>query len=410
MPNTVNNSSFPTLRFPSGLDAEGFLARYWQRRPLLMRQALPGFENPLPADELAGLACEPDVEARILLERSEQGPWQLLHGPFDAEHFAALPETHWTLLVQDVDKHIPEIGALLERFRFLPKWRLDDIMISYAEDQGSVGPHVDDYDVFLIQAEGRRRWRISTRADAPLELLPDLEIKILERFEPDQDWLLEPGDILYLPPGVPHWGVAEGACQTWSVGLRAPSWGELADDWLAEVAERFTPAGRWRDPSPDGGSVAVTPDDPAELTAATIASMRTQIESGITAAGCDDFAVWLGKWMTEPKLNLELAPLEPSWPVTAVIALLESRGALQRDGRSLLLFARSSEPVGPVLLFANGEHHRLPAELAPFVSLLANGRELEAGRAQPWLDQEPAQALLATLFNAGHYRVPDESA
>jgi len=397
---------FPPLRFPSGLDAEGFLARYWQRRPLLMRQALPGFTNPLPADELAGLACEPDVEARIVLERSEQAPWQLLHGPFGPEHFKALPETHWTLLVQDVDKHIPEIGVLLDRFRFVPKWRLDDIMVSYAEDQGSVGPHVDDYDVFLIQAEGRRRWRISTRADAPLGLVPDLEVKILERFESDHDWLLEPGDILYLPPGIPHWGVAEGAGQTWSVGLRSPGWRELAEDWLAEVAERFTPAGRWRDPSPVAGSGA--PDDPAELTAAAIAEMRRQVEAGLSAAGADDFAVWLGSWLTEPKLNLELQPLEPPWSIAAVMALLDSELRLERDGRSLLLFARPVAPRASAWLFANGQPQAVPAQLTPFASLLANRQVVEIEEVRPWLDLPAVQALLAALFNAGHYRIPDE--
>jgi 50S ribosomal protein L16 3-hydroxylase len=291
----------------------------------------------------------------------------------------------------------------------LPKWRLDDIMVSYAEDQGSVGPHVDDYDVFLIQAEGRRRWQISTRADAPLELLPDLEIKILERFEPDQEWLLEPGDILYLPPGVPHWGVAEGACQTWSVGLRSPSWLELADDWLAEVAERFTPAGRWRDPSPDAGSVAVTPDDPAELTAATLAAMRSQVEAGLSAAGAEDFAVWMGSWLTEPKLNLELQPLEPPWSIAAVMALLESEQGLERDGRSRLLFARPVAPGASAWVFANGRPYAVPAQLTPFASLLANRQLVEIAEVRPWLEIPAAQALLVALFNAGHYRIPDET-
>lgn len=392
---------FPELRFPDGLSAASFLRRYWQRAPLLMRQALPGFANPLPGDELAGLACEPDVESRIVLEGTEQGPWQVQHGPFDAERFAALPSSHWTLLVQDVDKHIPEIGALLERFGFLPRWRIDDLMVSYAEDQGSVGPHVDDYDVFLIQAEGRRRWRIATAPEPPLELISGLEIRVLRQFQADQEWLLEPGDILYLPPGVPHWGIAEGACQTWSVGLRAPAWRELADEWLAQVADRFTPAGRWRDRQP-----VVPPRTPAELDVETVHALRASIEAGLVAASGDDFQAWLGAWLTEPKLNLELEPPDPPWSVGDVIAMLESHGRFERDGRSQLLFAGPSADGTAVSLFANGQAHRLPSDLLPLVSLLANRRVVERERIGHWLEREEVRGLLGALFNAGHFLHP----
>lgn len=393
--------AFPPLRFPDGMDAASFLASHWQRRPLLIRQALAGFANPLPADELAGLACEADAEARILIQQRAHGAWQLLHGPFDAARFASLPETHWTLLVQDVEKHIPEIGGLLDRFSFLPRWRLDDIMVSYAADQGSVGPHVDDYDVFLIQAEGRRRWRIATRPDAPLDLVPDLDVRILAQFEADHEWVLEPGDLLYLPPGVPHWGVAEGPCQTWSVGLRAPGWRELADHWLAEVAERFTPVGRWRDPG------LQIPADSAELTPDTVARMRTQLEAGIAAAGADHFLSWLGAWLTEPKLNLELSAQGRTLSQADMQALLEAYPLLYRDGRSLMLFADSCGGGGSAWLFANGQAHGLPGDLAPFASLLANRRTLELEQVRPWLKCAEARALLSALIAAGHYLIPD---
>ncbi|MBK5938583.1 cupin domain-containing protein [Halochromatium roseum] len=392
---------FPELRFPNGIDAQAFLVRYWQRQPLLMRQALPDFENPLPSDELAGLACEPDVESRIILERAEQGPWQVQHGPFDSERFATLPPSHWTLLVQDVDKHIPEIGALLERFDFLPRWRIDDLMVSHAEDQGSVGPHVDDYDVFLIQAEGRRRWRITTAPEQPLDLIPDLEIRILQQFQASQEWLLEPGDILYLPPGVPHWGIAEGPCQTWSVGLRAPAWRELADDWLAQVADRFTPPGRWQDRS------LTPPLDPAELDQDSIKAMRSRIESGIATAGADAFAAWLGSWLTEPKLNLELESRQPSWAEVEVIAALKASQRFERDGRSRLLFAAPVAADAQASLFANGQHHSLSAELLPLLSLLANRQTLELEQVGSWLRDPAARRLITDLFNAGHYWLPE---
>ncbi|WP_462321419.1 JmjC domain-containing protein [Halochromatium sp.] len=393
---------FPRLQFPDGLDTEGFLARYWQRRPLLMRQALPGFENPLPADELAGLACEPDVEARIILERAEQGQWQVQHGPFDARRFAVLPPSHWTLLVQDVDKQLPELGVLLDRFDFLPRWRIDDLMVSYAEDQSSVGPHVDDYDVFLIQAEGHRRWRIGLDPEAPLELIPDLELRILKQFQADQEWLLAPGDILYLPPGVPHWGVAEGPCQTWSVGFRAPAWRELADDWLAQIADRFTPQGRWRDQR------SAPPADAAELDQQTLLSLRAAIESGVARAAPDDFAAWLGSWLTEPKLNLELVPYEPPWPEAQVISSLQEAGHFERDGRSRLLFTRPTDGGKQAALFANGQQYRLPAPLLPLLSYLANHHRLELDDVSPWLANPSASRLIAALFNAGHYAMPAE--
>jgi 50S ribosomal protein L16 3-hydroxylase len=391
---------YPELSFPGPGGAQGFLAREWQRAPLLMRQALPGFVNPLPADELAGLACESDVEARILIERPAAARWEVLHGPFDAERFAALPPDHWTLLVQDVDKHIPEIGQLLERFRFLPQWRLDDIMISYAADQGSVGPHIDEYDVFLIQAEGRRRWRISTAADAPSELIPDLEVKVLRQFQPDQDWVLEPGDVLYLPPGVPHWGVAEGPCQTWSVGLRAPAWRELADDWLALVAERCMPSGRWRDRH---GQV---PADPAELDLDTLSRMRETIVAAVGSASPVDFQRWLGAFLTEPKPNLELEPLDHPCTGEEVAAELERQGWLDRDGRSRLLLSPPLAADKPALLFANGAVHETSARLQPLLSLLANQRRLDLASLRPWLQEPEALRLLKELVSAGHYLWP----
>jgi 50S ribosomal protein L16 3-hydroxylase len=397
---------FPPLRFPDGLDAGGFLQRHWQRSPLLMPGALRGLVNPLPADELAGLACEDGIEARIVrqVDRPRHGlptRWQVEHGPFDPAHFAALPEGHWTLLVQDVDKQVPAVGALLDRFRFLPDWRVDDIMVSYAADQGSVGPHVDDYDVFLIQVAGRRRWRITTAPNPPLAILPDLDLRILSAFEPDRDWLLEPGDILYLPPGVPHWGIAEGDCLTWSVGFRAPAWREITAGWLAHVAERFSPPGRWRDP-PD----LAPPADAAELDDALIRDVRAVIAHTLAAAGDEDLADWLGALLTEPKENLELEAAEPPLTRGQLLDLLNARGRLVRVGPSQLLFSRASATERDDRLFANGHIHRLPPGRARFLSLLCNGRILQRERAAPWLDDDACADLLRDLYNAGHYIYP----
>src|SRR5690348_813356 len=212
-----------------GLNPRDFLKRHWQKRPLLVRNAFPGFAPPLTAEELAGLACEEGVESRLVVQTRKAPGWKLSHGPFKHKVFTRLPKDRWTLLVQDVDKHLPVAAGLLEPFRFIPDWRIDDLMISYAADGGSVGPHVDAYDVFLLQAEGMRRWDISTAPHADADT-PGLELKQIKGFKPEESWLLMPGDMLYLPPGVAHHGVAFGECMTFSIGFRAPSQSELLAD------------------------------------------------------------------------------------------------------------------------------------------------------------------------------------
>lgn len=256
---------------PLGMPPARFLRDYWQKRPLLVRGAFAGFGNPVKPDDLAGLACEELALSRIVIEerakrRMDARPriesrmaarekradearstWILRNGPFVEDDFAKLPKTHWTLLVQDVDKWDADVAALLPHFSFLPGWRIDDVMISYAEDGGSVGAHVDQYDVFLLQGLGRRHWRISTDADAPKEFRTDAELKILREFAPTHDWLLEPGDMLYLPPGVPHHGVAIGPCMTYSIGMRAPSQAELLTDFAETLAESLPEEARLSD-------------------------------------------------------------------------------------------------------------------------------------------------------------------
>jgi 50S ribosomal protein L16 3-hydroxylase len=222
-----------------GMSPARFLREFWQKRPLLIRSAFDMSRAPLSPDDLAGLACEPSALARIVVHESRRDRWKLRSGPFDPADFARLPKRDWTLLVQDVDKWDGDVAALLPHFSFLPRWRIDDIMVSYAVDGGSVGAHVDNYDVFLLQGLGRRQWRISTDPSASKATRDDAEIKLLRTFEPTHEWVLEPGDLLYLPPGVPHHGIAIGECMTYSVGMRAPSRAEL----LIDFAETF--AAQW---------------------------------------------------------------------------------------------------------------------------------------------------------------------
>ena len=214
---------------------EQFLRQYWQREPLLVRNALPGYVSPLSADELAGLALEADVESRIVLGEGETGPWELRHGPFLESDFARLPEQAWTLLVQAIDLWVPAAKSVLRHFDFLPAWRLDDVMASYAVEGGSVGPHFDQYDVFLIQVEGQRLWKIGDQCNAQTPLMADTDLHIVENFQTTHEWLLDPGDMLYLPPRISHWGIAHSECLTFSVGFRAPTLADMLGDLAVEI-------------------------------------------------------------------------------------------------------------------------------------------------------------------------------
>lgn len=235
-----------TLSLP--LPLEQFLAEYWQRKPLLIRGGLPGYRAPLSPEDLAGLAMEEGSLARLVQYRRRADRWAVRHGPFAEADFAELPPRDWTLLVQDVDRWDPAVAALLAHFRFLPRWRLDDVMVSYAVEGGSVGAHVDQYDVFLVQGLGRRHWKWDASPTPDLRFRPDVPLKLLTRFEPSDEAVLEPGDILYLPPGVPHHGVALDACLTLSVGLRAPSVAELWQARIADWAESLDESLRYADP------------------------------------------------------------------------------------------------------------------------------------------------------------------
>lgn len=234
------------IHWPEEIDEARFLAEYWQRKPLLIRQALPDFDTPLPADELAGLSLEPETTPR-LITCDAGGAYHLEHGPFDAERFDTLTGNDWSLLVTDVEKHLPELVEYLRPFGFLPSWRIDDLMVSYAPVGASVGAHIDEYDVFLLQASGSRQWSIDLHADRSLATLPESELRILAEFNASDTWELQPGDLLYLPPGVPHHGVAcEEPCTTWSIGFRAPSHADFVMR-LAEMISERLPQKRYTD-------------------------------------------------------------------------------------------------------------------------------------------------------------------
>jgi len=232
------------LQLLGGLTPTEFLTEYWHKKPLLIKHAIPGFKGLLSPEELAGLACEDDVQSRIVEEIN--GQWHASHGPFDDDDFAGLPDQpdpshRWTLLVQSVNHYLPEASQLLQQFDFIPHARLDDLMVSYAPDGGGVGPHFDSYDVFLLQGQGKRLWRVSEQTD--LSLVDGAPLRILKNFDTAQEWLLEAGDMLYLPPHLAHWGIAvsdgKTDCMTYSIGFRAPKNQELATEFLGYMQDKL---------------------------------------------------------------------------------------------------------------------------------------------------------------------------
>jgi len=275
-----------------------FLRDYWHKKPLLIRQALPGFQALLPRDDLFALAGRDDVESRLVTRSG--GQWKLQPGPQ-----AMLPATSqkdWTLLLQGVNLHDDAADTLLRQFRFIPDVRLDDLMISYASDGGGVGPHFDSYDVFLLQAHGKRRWRIGAQKD--LSLVEGMPLKILANFDPDEEFVLEPGDMLYLPPHYAHDGVAVGECMTYSIGFRAPSYQELGEAFLQFMADSIDLPGRYADPD------LVPAKHPAEIDKHMLGAVSAELAKVRFTE--DDIAIFLGEYMSEPKPTVYFEPPDPS--------------------------------------------------------------------------------------------------
>ncbi len=274
-----------------------FLAEYWQKKPLLIKQAIPNFGGLLDPNELAGLACEEEVQSRIV--QYKKGKWLLKNGPFDENDFTKLPDKDWTLLVQSVNHHLTEASDLLAQFNFIPHARLDDLMVSYAPNGGGVGPHFDSYDVFLLQGSGKRHWKISQHADQTL--IEGAPLKILKNFITEDEWILEPGDMLYLPPQVAHWGTAVGDnCMTYSIGFRAPKAQELAHEFLSYLQDNITVDGLYEDPN------LALQQHPAEISSdmvKKVSAFLKKIDWNAQLVGR-----FLGQYLSEPKPHIMFQP------------------------------------------------------------------------------------------------------
>ncbi|HET8870663.1 MAG TPA: cupin domain-containing protein [Aquabacterium sp.] len=360
-------SGLPPLDQPwsllGGLSPQTFMRRHWQKKPLLIRQAMPGVRPPVTRAEMFELAGQDDVESRLIVQggkgsgKKAEPQWVLHHGPITRNRVPKLTQPRWTLLVQGLDLHVPAAHDILRQFRFVPDARVDDLMISYASDGGGVGPHYDSYDVFLLQVHGRRRWRVGRIQDPAL--VPDMPVKILANFEPEEEYVLEPGDMLYLPPRWGHDGIAEGECMTCSVGFRVPETTELVRDVLVRLTEELEPHDPpklYRDPKQ-----TATPE-PARIPV----DLQQFALDAVTKALQDPLALKsaLGEMLTEPKprvwFDLGAEPLPP--------------------GVGVVLDAKTRMMYDDQCIYANGESWRAAGADARVLRALADRRSLTAAQ------------------------------
>ncbi|MFG5864346.1 ribosomal protein uL16 3-hydroxylase [Metapseudomonas sp. CR1201] len=382
------------LQLLGGLTAREFLRDYWQQKPLLIRQAIPGFESPISPDELAGLSLEEEVESRMVLEHGER-PWELRRGPFAEDTYQNLPERDWTLLVQAVDQFVPEVAELLENFRFLPSWRIDDVMISYAAPGGGVGPHFDNYDVFLLQGHGRRRWKIGQMCDANSALLSHADLRILADFQQTDEWVLEPGDMLYLPPRLAHFGIAEDDCMTYSVGFRAPSAAEVLTHFTDFLAQFLPDEERYS----DAGTAPAS--DPHEIQRDALDRLKTLLNEHMSDERL--LLTWFGQFMTEPRYPELVAGTDVE--EEDFLGAIEDGAVLIRNPSARL--AWSEVDIG-LVLFASGQSRLLPSSLRELLKLICAAEALHFDNLGQWLGDEDGRKLLLELVKQGSLEFADE--
>ncbi|MBY0242281.1 MAG: cupin domain-containing protein [Burkholderiaceae bacterium] len=332
-----------------------FLRDYWHKKPLLIRQAVPGFKPLLSFDKLAELATKNYVESRLVT--LTDGNWNMQHGPL--ETLPPTTQTEWTMLVQGVNLQDAKADALLREFRFIPDARLDDLMVSFATDGGGVGPHFDSYDVFLLQAQGQRRWRIGAQKD--LSLIEGLPLKILSHFEAEEEFVLEPGDMLYLPPHYAHDGVAIGDCQTYSIGFRAPSYQELGENFLQFMADSIDLPGRYADPELQASA------KPAEIPKHMLDTIAEELNKVRFTA--DDITIFLGEYLSEPKHNVFFTPLEKPLTLERFLQSASKKG-LVLSPKTQMLYRGSN-------IFINGESFEIGRADKATLLALANDRRLD---------------------------------
>ncbi len=374
-----------------GLTAAEFLRDYWQKKPLLVRNAFPELAWRLNDEDLKELAQEESVESRLVLEKGKT-PWELRRGPFDAKAFKALPKTHWTLLVQAVDHYLPALADYLDHFAFIPNWRIDDIMVSYAVEGGSVGPHFDQYDVFLIQGAGSRRWQLGQHCDENSPCVAGTPLRILQSIDAHFDEVAHSGDLLYVPPGMAHFGVAQNECTTYSIGLRAPALTHLLERIVDAALEQAGSSRPFADPGREPAK------HPAALTDADLESLRAQVLTLL-----DDRATLrhaLAPFLSEPKYD-DYEPQGEELSLEEIRDALAAGAKLRRDPASRCLYTLQDGRLDE--LFINGRKEWFPPAQADFVQLLADRRRLTADQLAPWLANADALHWLADQMAGGFW-------
>lgn len=369
-----------------------FLRHYWQKKPLLVRGAFPDFRDPILPDELAGLSCEDGVESRIVREKGARGSWEVTWGPQEEGAFKELPDRAWTLLVQEANRWVPDVAMLLEPFAFLPNVRIDDVMISFAAPGGSVGPHTDSYDVFLIQGQGERRWMYGDRPLSDPAFEPGLDLRILRSFRAAEDAVLRAGDMLYLPPGFAHHGVAVSPCLTYSVGFRAPN---AAEAWssFAEWAAGTTSASALLEDPPLSPA-----KNPGDIPVRLLERARQMVRS----IDMSDDAIdrWYASFSTRLKPG---HVLEGPARVPSIDVLLErlARGARVRRSEEARFALLPRKRDASLLLFVGGTEMQVPADAAPLARMICASRRYEGPGLLSLAKTKRARTLLHQLFCMG---------
>ena len=364
------------------LDRDKFLAQHWQSKALLIRNAISEFKPPVSSHELAGLALEDQVESRLV--ECRDNVWKVHHGPFHTDDFDRDPP--WTLLVQAVDHYFPDVAALRKLIDFIPQWRVDDIMVSYAVEGGSVGPHYDNYDVFLLQGSGERLWKLGQFCDDTTALLPHDELRILDAFETSEEHLLRCGDILYVPPGTAHWGIAQSECTTFSIGFRAPRISDMVSRWADQLLEKLEPETFYRDAK--RGPMT----RPGEIHQRDLDRALAQLQGALDQA---DGSHWFGELVTDPH----------DTPLQDEDDLAQARAVLKDGPETVELYPAAKlawqKDARNIVVFANGECQKFDESVLPSLLVLCENWRLTASDMKTALADTGTVALLNYLVDSG---------
>ncbi|GJM12991.1 MAG: cupin [Pseudohongiella sp.] len=372
-------------------DSADFLSRCWQKQPIFLPKLIPHFQDSLSAEELAGLACEELVESRIVTE-SKKNDWRLRNGPFEESDFTCLPDSNWTLLVQAVDQWVDDVADIKALFNFIPSWRIDDIMISFAAQGGSVGPHYDYYDVFLLQGKGERNWKVGEACNSDSELVSGAELRLLKDFEATMEFNLSAGDALYIPPRFAHWGTATSDSLCYSIGFRAPSVSEMIEGFSDFVSREQDPAQRYEDSKPQ------FPLRSSEIKTDMLDTSHRRLMESFSDK--QHFAAWFGCYVSQPKYPELIEPLDKELSGADFSTLLREGVQLIKNPSSRFSFMESSEK-NCVLLFVDGAMASLPMEQLSNIVELCEARGSVPGTADKLLKTPEIAELLRQLLNQG---------